>query len=256
MRECPPEAASSGAVSNAERNASHKRVLRLSLCLLTWNEIEGCRIDLPRIASNEFDEFEEIYAVDAGSTDGTVEYLLEKGIPVHRQPVRGYNQAYICAFEKCTTDALIIFHPKGNIDPGEINKFRLLLEGHDLVIASRMVRGARNEEDHRLFRPRKWFVLGLAVVSAMIWRGKGSMIWDVLHGFRAMRREAFFAIDPLPAGLSIDLEMVVRCYRRGLQMVEFPITEHGRGWGETHFKAFPTGKAMLRYLMRELRRDP
>ena len=74
---------------------------------------------MPRIAQDEYDE---VYAIDAGSTDGTVEYLIERGIPVHKQPRPGYNQAYICAFKKCTTDALIIFHLKGSIDPGQINK--------------------------------------------------------------------------------------------------------------------------------------
>jgi glycosyltransferase involved in cell wall biosynthesis len=253
MGDVAPEPAASRAEAGTPSSRTEHRALRLSLCLLTWNEIDGCESDLPAIPWNEF---EEVYAVDAGSTDGTVEYLIRNGITVHKQPLPGYNQAYICAFDKCTTDALVIFHPKASIDPGEIKKFRPLLEqGCDLVIASRMIHGARNEEDNRLLRPRKWFVLGLAVISAVIWRRKGAMIRDVLHGFRAMRRESFFAIEPLPRGLSIDLEMVVRCYRRRLRVVEFPIVERTRGWGATHFKAFPTGKAMLRYVLHELRRS-
>ena len=247
-----PELASNYAKPERSPDDARRRPVRLSLCLLTWNEVDGCRSDLAAIPWKEFDE---VYAVDAGSTDGTIEYLTENGITVHQQPLPGYNQAYICAFDKCTTDALVIFHPKGSIDPGELKKFRSFFEqGWDLVIASRMVRGARNEEDHRLLRPRKWFVLCLAVISSITWRRKGAMIWDVLHGFRAMRRASFFSINPLPTGLSIDLEMVVGCYRRSLRMVEFPVAEHGRGWGSTHFKALPTGKALLWYFVRELRR--
>jgi len=226
--------------------------LRLSVCLLTWNEIDGCRVDLPRLPR---DEFEQIYAVDGGSTDGTIEYLESQGITVHRQPVRGYNQAYLFAFDKCETEALILFHPKGSIDPAQLRKFRPLFEqGYDLVIASRMLPGARNEEDDRLFRPRKWFVLCLGLLSGVLWRRKGPMIWDVLHGFRAMRCDRFHAIEPLPTGLSIDLEMVVRSYRKSLRMVEFPVVEQTRTTGQTHFKAFPTGKRLLWYLLKELRR--
>jgi glycosyltransferase involved in cell wall biosynthesis len=226
--------------------------LRLTLCLLTWNEVEGCQHDVPLLPLGEF---EEVYAVDGGSKDGTAEYLASLGITVHQQPVRGYNQAYICAFDKCTTDAVILFHPKGSVDPASVSKFRPLLEqGFDLVVASRMVRDGRNEEDDRLIRPRKWFVLGLGLVSALFWCRKGPIIWDVLHGMRAMRRDGFLAMPPLQTGLSIDLEMVVRSYRKRVRAIEFPIAEHSRRSGTTHFKAFRTGKLLLHYLLAELRR--
>ena len=225
--------------------------MRVSLCLLTWNELQGCRQDISRLP---LDEFEEVYAVDGGSTDGTVEFLASQGITVHHQPVAGYNQAYIFAFQKCTTDALVIFQPKGSIDPAEVLKMRPLLERNDLVVASRIIEGSRNEEDDRLFRPRKWFVMGLGLITSLLWRKSGPLIWDVLHGFRGMRREPFFAIDPLPNGLSIDLEMVVRCYRHSFRAIEFPISERPRLAGTTHFKAFPTGKRLLTYILFELRR--
>ena len=228
------------------------RRLRLTLCLLTWNEVEGCKYDVPKLP---LDQFEEVFAIDGGSADGTVEYLNSVGITTHKQPVRGYNQAYLYAFEKCTTDALILFHPKGAIAPSDVARFRSFLEqGYDLVIASRMVRGARNEEDDRLLRPRKWFVEGLGLVSWLVWRRRGRIVWDVLHGMRAMRRDRFWDIDPLPRGLSVDLEMVVRSYRHGFRMIEFPIVEIPRLYGQTHFAAWSTGKLLLRYLLTELRR--
>jgi len=80
------------------------------------------------------------------------------------------------------------------------------------------------------------------------------MIWDVLHGIRGVRREAFFAIDPLARGVSIDLELVVRCYRRRLARVEFPVRERSRPAGVTHFPAWTTGWRLLRYLCTELGR--
>ncbi len=226
--------------------------MRLSLCLLTWNEIEGCRKDVPRLS---FEGFDEVFALDGGSKDGTVEFLTAQGIAVHRQELRGYNGAYICAFRRCTTDALVLFHPKGSIDPSVVQKFRPYFErGYDLVVGSRMIAGSVNEEDGKLFRPRKWFVRALALVATVLWNRRGAMTWDVLHGLRGMRKDAFDRIDALPRGLSIDLEMVVRAYRLGLKQVEFPVIEKPRPSGETHFKAWPTGKALLRYLWQELRR--
>ena len=227
--------------------------LRVSLCLLTWKEIAGCRHDVPQLP---LDEFDEVYAVDGGSQDGTVEYLQSSGIRVIQQPKRGYNQAYLCAFAHCTSDALVLFHPKGSVDPREVLKFRPFFEqGYGLIIASRMVQGARNEEDDRLLRPRKWFVLALGLLASLVWRRKGPIIWDVLHGFRGMRHNCFYAIDPLDHGVSIDMEMVVRSYRKGFRAIEFPVVEKPRLEGTTHFKALRTGRQLLSYLFAEYKRD-
>jgi glycosyltransferase involved in cell wall biosynthesis len=226
--------------------------VRLTLCLLTWNEMAGCQQDVPRL---ERERFDEVYAIDGGSTDGTVEYLQSQGVPVYRQDKPGYNNAYFSAFHRCHTDALVLFHPKGTIDPRVALEFRRHLEdGYDLVVASRIIAGARNEEDDRLVKPRKWFVMALALTARVMWMREGTMIWDVLHGCRAMRREAFFAIDPLPDCLSIDMEMVVRSYRKRLKRIEFPVQERRRTYGETHFPALPSGLRVLQYLAQELRR--
>jgi len=228
--------------------------MRIGLCLLTLNEINGCRQTVPFLDVSRFDE---VFAIDGGSTDGTVEYMEDNNINCYFQEIPGYNGAYISAFKRCRSDALVLFHPKGCIDPSEVLKFRALLEqGYDLVIASRMIKGGRNEEDAQLLKPRKWFVIFLAIFAGILWRREGNMIWDVLHGVRAMRKEAFFAIDPLKNGVSIDLEIVVRSYKKNMKRIEFPVRETERVGGETHFKAFPTGLKLLKYKWFELfRRD-
>ncbi len=226
--------------------------MRLTLCLLTWNEIEGCRHDVPQLP---IDGFEEVFAIDAGSDDGTVEYLQSRGIVVHHQDLPTYNGAYRCAFDRCTTDAVVLYQPKGSIDPADVLKFRpLFAQGADLVIASRIGPGARNEEDDQLVKSRKWFVVALALMAAALWRRQGHIVWDVLHGFRGMRVSAFRQIDPLPHGVSIDLEMVVRAYKNHLSIVSVPVQERRRLAGSTHFPAWPTGKQLLKYCWQEIGR--
>ena len=227
--------------------------MRLTLCLLTWNELAGCRHDVPLLP---LDRFEEVFAIDGGSTDGTCEYLAERGITVHRQDYPTYNGAYRSAFSRCSTDALVLFHPKGSIDPAAVLGFRPLFErGAELVIASRIGAGARNEEDGQLLKHRKWFVMGLSLLTSVIWRRTGPHVWDVLHGFRGMRKPAFEAMAALPSGVSVDLEMVARAYKQRLRIATFPVQERARVGGSTHFKAWPTGKRLLRYLWFELGRD-
>jgi len=226
--------------------------MKVTLCILTMNEILGCKNDLPRIPKDLFDE---VYAVDGGSNDGTIEYLTSLGIPVYIQPKRGLNAACVYAFEKCTTDALVFFHPKGSVPVSDLGKFRPMFEqGNDLVIASRNIKGAYNEEDGKFLKPRKWFVVCLALLSAALFHREGPLVWDVLHGFRGMTVKGFRKINPSDYGVSIDLEMVSRCYRKRLKRVEFPTTETSRLAGTTHFKALPTGWELLKYLAREIRR--
>jgi len=224
--------------------------VKVALCLIVWNEFAGVELDVPRLP---LDEFDEVFAVDGGSTDGTVEYLESRGIIVHPQPKPGLNAAYVHANQVATSDAIVVFFPKGTIPIDDLLNFRpLLKQGHDLIIASRQIRGSHNEEDDCFLRPRKWSVFCLALLAALLWRREGWFVRDVLHGVKAWKRDAFVAMGVLEHGLSIDIEMVVRSYKLRLSRIEFPTTETARVHGETTFKIWPTGKKLLKYLWFEL----
>jgi len=226
--------------------------VKISLCLIVWNELKGCQADVPRLPREQFDE---VFAVDGGSTDGTAEYLESMGIPVYRQPKRGLNAAYVHANDMATGEAVVVFFAKGTLPVDDVLKFRPLFDaGNELVVASRQLAGSVNEEDEHLVRPRKWAVLGLAWLAALIWRREGYVVRDVLHGFKGWTRSAFSVMKVLDHGLSIDIEMVVRSYKLRLKRCEFPTRELARGYGETHFKIWPTGKRLLAYLWFELNR--
>ena len=227
--------------------------MKISLCLVTWNELEGCKIDVPKLPRHLFDE---IYAVDGGSSDGTVEYLEAQGVPVHRQPKKGLNAAYVHANDVSTCDYVVVFFPKATTPVEDLAHFRPLFErGNELVVASRQIAGSVNEEDVSLWRPRKWAVWMLAVAASLTWRREGYWVRDVLHGFKGWSRTAFARMKVLDHGLSIDIEMVVRSYKLRLARAEFPTSEVSRAYGATHFKIWPTGKRLLQYLKFEWSRD-
>ena len=226
--------------------------MRVSLILITWNELEGCKHDIPLIDRTQFDE---IFCIDGGSTDGTVEYLTEQGIKVYRQSAKGLNQACKDGCEHCTTDAFVFYHPKGTIPVEDTYKFRKYFEdGYRFVVGSRMMKGAHNEEDDKFFKPRKWFVIGLGLLAKILFKREGNTVWDTLHGFRGMTVDAFKRCDISDMSPSIDIEMVCRSYKLKLKRIEFPTTELPRLAGESHFKAFATGKKLLKYLMYEIKR--
>jgi len=226
--------------------------MRISLILITWNELEGCKHDVPLIDRSKFDE---IFCIDGGSTDGTVEYLTEQGIPVFRQSAKGLNQACKDGCDHCTTDAFVFYHPKGTIPVEDTYKFREYYEkGYQFVVGSRMMKGAHNEEDDKFFKPRKWFVIGLGLMAKVLFKREGNTVWDTLHGFRGMTVDAFKRCDISDMSPSVDIEMVCRSYKLKLKRVEFPTTELPRLAGESHFKAVATGKKLLKYMMYEIKR--
>jgi glycosyltransferase involved in cell wall biosynthesis len=227
--------------------------VKISLCLIVWNELEGCKKDVPSLPREEFDE---IYAVDGGSADGTVEYLKSQGIAVYRQPKPGLNAAYVYAVEKSKCDAIVVFFPKATIDPKcVLDIWHELQSGCELVIASRNIRGGRNEEDQKVLRLRKWGVMTLAMVAALIWRKEGFWIRDVLHGVKGFTVEAFKRMGISDEGLTIDLEMTIRSYRHRMSRIEIPVQEKHRMAGTTHFRIIPTAKKLGKFMLCELTRS-
>lgn len=226
--------------------------MRIALCLLTWNEIDGVKHDIPQI---DRAKFEQIYCIDGGSTDGTVEYLESQGIRVYQQTAKGINQACLDGVEHCECDAFVFFHPKGTIPIERIYQFRKFYEeGYEFVVGSRMMKGAHNEEDERFLKPRKWFVLGTGLLAMILFKREGNTVWDTLHGFRGMTTEAFKRISISNFDRSIDIEMVCRSYKYHLKRIEFPTQERPRIGGQTHFKAVSSGWQVLKYIAWEITR--
>lgn len=226
------------------------RKLTKSLVLIVWNEVEGCKVDIPLLPR---EGFEEVYAIDGGSTDGTREYLESQGITVHRQSKKSLNAAYADAVAHSRCEAVVIFFPKATIDPAIVTELSHRLDiGFQLVVASRNLPGAHNEEDEHILKPRKWGVLLLGHLVSVLWRREGWRIRDVLHGVKGFTVEAYKRMQISDVGVTIDLEMAIRSYRLRIPRAEFAVCEQERLHGQTHFKIWPTGKRLARFMWLEL----
>jgi glycosyltransferase involved in cell wall biosynthesis len=220
----------------------------LSLCLLTWNEIEGCKLDVPNIPK----VFDRIYAIDNSSTDGTTEFLIDNGIEVFKQKSRSYNGAYLDAFEISQGNAVIFFHPKGTVNLNSLEiAAREMRSGVDFLLASRNSKGAQNEEDRSIIKPRKWFVYFVAVVSKIRWGMKSkTYLNDPLHGYRGLSSEFIKSVSLNSSGVTADVEMIRHAYLSGLNLKVFSVKEISRPHGKTHFPALSTGRKILKYVLR------
>ena len=228
--------------------------MNIVLCLLTYNERACLEQVFPTIPKPLPEAgFDSIVAVDGGSTDGTLEYYREHNVSVIGQSRRGRGDAFQLAFQRIQADGYIFFSPDGNEDVRDLPRFKPLLEsGTDLVIASRMMRGAMNEEDIHVFKPRKWANQGLNLLANIFFRRTGPYVTDSINGYRAITRDAAKALALDALDYTIEYQMTIRALRKRLRIVEFPTREGQRVAGESGAPSLPTGVRFLKRLLAEL----
>lgn len=229
--------------------------MKITLCLLTRNEVPCLEIIYPTIPAPGPDAgFDRVVAIDGGSTDGTVDFFRERGVPVIGQSRRGRGDAFLQAFEREPADAWIFFSPDGNEDVSDLHRFRPLLEqGADLVIASRMMKGAVNEEDMHLLKPRKWANNAFNAAVNLLFRRKGPFITDSINGYRAISRKAAETLQLDAFDYTIEYQMTIRALKHRLNIVEFPTREGQRVAGDTGAPSIPTGIRFVKRLIAEMR---
>jgi len=224
--------------------------LKRALVLLTFNEIEA----LPKL----FDKIpltaaDEVFAVDGGSKDGTVEFLASKGVKVLPQPRRGRGCAFQVALDSTDADVLCYYSPDGNEEPDDIPKVFAKLEegGYDLVVASRMSAGAHNEEDDQPVKLRKWVNLAFTFLANVLWN-RGPYLTDTINGFRAVRADSFRRCECKVDGFVIEYLMSMRMMKLGMRLGELPTYEHPRLGGQSTAHSWPTGLEFTRQLVNEV----
>ena len=229
--------------------------MHITLCILTRNELPCVEIVFPQLPTPGPEAgFDDIVVIDGNSTDGTVEYFQTRNIPVLKQRKLGRGGAFLDAFETLKSDGFIFFSPDGNEDPKDLPRFRQsFADGADLVIASRMMKGAVNEEDIHWFKPRKWANIGFNVLANLAFRRRGGYVWDTINGYRAITAQAAARLKLDAADYTIEYQMTMRALKHGLNIVEFPTIEHQRVAGGTQAHSIPTGLRFIRAFWRELK---
>ncbi len=219
-----------------------------TLVLLVLDEIDGLRAVWDQLP---LDRFARTLAVDGGSTDGSREFLAERGVPVLDQPIPGRGVAFRVAAEATDTERLVFFSPDGNEDPADIERLDdLLLEGADLAIASRFAPGAENEEKG-LLRPRARVNQALTWIANRLFN-EGPYVTDTINGFRALRRAALLDLDTTVKRFPIEYQISIRAMRRGWRIAEIPTREGQREGGASKALSWPVGKDHLKVLLTEL----
>ncbi len=222
-------------------------MVRTTLVILTRNEISGVKEVLKNIPLKLVDE---VFAVDYKSTDGTVEFLKKHKIPVIKQTVAGRGNAFKIAVKKARGEFIIFFSPDGNENPKDIAKLLPKIKDHDLVIASRFMKGSRNEEDDKVLKFRKWANEAFSIAVRVFWGGK---VTDTINGYRIINKEFFKKLHLDEEGFAIEFQMTIRTLKLGGKIYEIPTKEGDRIGGMSTANSIPTGIKFVKLLIKELR---
>jgi len=220
---------------------------RVSLVILNKNDATGLKVVYPRIPLSCVDE---VLVIDGQSVDDSVQYCRARGLRVIVQEKLGRGEAFRIAAREIRGDYVIFLSSDGNEAPEDIPQFiRLLDEGNDLVIASRLAQGGKNKDDGRFFPLRKWMLQLFTLVINLRWQGH---ITDVWNGYRAFKTEKLRRLPSTTDGHIIELEQSIHALQLGYRIAEFPTDEGDRVQGNTRNPLVKTGMGLINITLKEM----
>jgi glycosyltransferase involved in cell wall biosynthesis len=230
--------------------------LKITLLIMTLNEIDGMKAIMPLVNSEWCDQ---IIVVDGGSTDGTIEWARDQGYKVYVQKQHGFRHAYTEVMPLVSGDVIITFSPDGNSIPELIpDLIAKMSEGYDMVIVSRYLESAKSEDDDVVTGFGNW--LFTRTVNVL----HGGNYTDAMVIYRAYRRQIVFDLELekeegyrlaeklFHTHISWEPLLSVRAAKRKLKVAEIPGDEPPRIGGKKKLKILKWGAAYYFQFIREI----
>jgi len=191
---------------------------RIAVILPCYNEeaaigltVAGFRTALPDA---------DIYVFDNNSADRTVEFAVQAGAIVRREPMQGKGHVVRRMFADIEADIYVMADGDATYDaaaaPAMIQ--RLLDEHLDMVV------GARASEIDAAYR--RGHRLGNRVLTGILARLFGRTFSDILSGYRVFSRRFVKSFPILSAGFEIETEISVHALELRMPVAEM-VTRYG-----------------------------
>jgi len=191
----------------------------------------------------------ELIVVDDGSTDGTRELLLERGLPENVQlhlheRNRGKGAALRTGLEHATGDFTAILDADLEYHAADIAALLVPLVAGE----ANVVFGTRMWSSHAAFS--FWYVMGNKTVTFATNLLYNCWISDVMTCHKAMRTELFRTLRLREKGFAIEPEIAARALRSGERIYEVPIAYRARSRADGKKLDAFDGVRVLRTLVR------
>jgi hypothetical protein len=185
----------------------------------------------------------EVIVVDNGSDDGSPELAAHAGALVVHEAIRGYGAALRRGFREARGEWLVMGDCDDTYDFSELDLLMApLSSGVDMVVGNRHegIQPGAMTWSHRY--------IGTPVISMLLRVLTGLKVGDSQCGLRSFTRDALNRMDLRTDGMELASEMVLKAARRGLNVVDVPIT-YGERLGEAKLNTFRDGWRHLRFLL-------
>jgi len=230
--------------------------MKVTLLIPTLNEVDGMKAIMPLINKEWYDQ---LLIVDGNSTDGTIEFCKQQGIPIYIQQKKGMRHAYAEVWDKITGDVVVTFSPDGNSIPEKIPEcIKKMKEGYDMVIVSRYKDGAKSLDDDIVTG------FGNKVFTSMISIFHGFHYTDAMVIYRAYKTnlaqklnlndEKAYAFPEKLFKTTVSWEplLSIRAARNKLKIAEIPGDEPKRVSGKRKLQVLPWGAVFFYQVFREI----
>lgn len=211
----------------------------VSLIIPALNEAES----LGRLlAETDLRQEQQVIVVDNGSTDQTADIARENGALVVQEPRQGYGYACAAGVEAAKYDILAFMDADGSFVPAELSRLIAPIEANtaDLVLGSRLIDGLSPGAMplHQLF--------GNKLVAWILNRMFALHLTD-LGPFRALPKDVLESLDMQELTYGWTVEMMVKVAKKGLRMVEVPVSYRSRFAGKSKIGGTVRGTVLATY---------
>ncbi|MCY3710950.1 MAG: glycosyltransferase family 2 protein [Caldilineaceae bacterium] len=183
-----------------------------------------------------------VIVADNGSTDGTGPLAAEAGAHVVVEPRRGYGYACAAGVAAATGDILLFLDGDFSSLPAEMPRLFLpVQQGRaDLVLGSRVL----GDILPGAMPPHQRF--GNWLTSALMRRLYRVAVTD-LGPYRAIRRDLLQELHMQEMTFGWPTEMMVKCARRGVPILEVPVSFAPRRAGQSKVSGTFRGSVLAAY---------
>lgn len=183
-----------------------------------------------------------VIVADNGSTDGTGPLAAEAGAHVVVEPRQGYGYACAAGVAAASADILLFLDGDFSSLPDEMPRLFLpVQQGRaDLVLGSRVL----GEILPGAMPPHQRF--GNWLTSALMRRLYTVAVTD-LGPYRAIRRDLLMELHMQEMTFGWPTEMMVKCARRGVPILEVPVSFAPRRAGQSKVSGTLRGSVLAAY---------
>ncbi len=228
--------------------------MKLSLIIPAHNEeknIGKCLDELRHVLDEVHAIDHEIIVVNDCSHDGTeavVRAQMEHDSNlrhISRKAPNGFGRAIRSGLEAVTGDIVVIYMADLSDNPEDvIAYYRKIEEGYDCVFGSRFTRDSSVKK----------YPIVKRIVNRIVNRCVQVMFWtrcnDLTNAFKAYRTNVIRDCGPYVAShFNITLEMSLSALTRKYNIIQIPISWHGRSWGMSNLKIREMGRRYLSTLL-------